>query len=70
MTTTFVVSIDMAGNSIDNVNQLSSPNSVVTVSTLKTDLSTKANINHLHSAADIEDVSDIFQDITLDGGVL
>lgn len=67
---TFATNIDMDGNSIENVEQLDFPNSVVTVGLLKSDLAAKANATHVHKATDIEDIAEILQDITLDGGVL
>ena len=70
MPITFVATIDMDGNSIENVEQLDSLSSVATVGLLKTDLSAKANAIHVHAATDIQDIASIFQDITLDGGVL
>lgn len=70
MTITFVTAIDLDGNSIENVKQLSSPDSVATVGKINTDLSAKADISHLHVAVDIQDLTDILQNLTLDGGVL
>ena len=70
MSIAFVNALDMSGNPIENVEQLDSPTSVVTVGKLETDLSTKANIVHSHDAIDIQGFADIFQNITLDGGVL
>jgi hypothetical protein len=70
MPITFVADLDMDGNSIDNVQQLKSPNSVATVGQLKTDLSAKADTIHIHDVADIQNIEVILQNITLDGGVL
>jgi hypothetical protein len=70
MAITFGAAIDMDGNPIENVEQLNTPNSVVTVGKLETDLSAKANAVHLHDMTDIQGIDNIFQDITLDGGVL
>jgi hypothetical protein len=70
MPITFVASVDMDGNSIENVQQLSSLNSVATVGKLQTDLSAKANTVHIHNMADIQDIADIFENFTLDGGIL
>lgn len=70
MTITFVASVDMDGNSIENVQQLSSLNSVATVGKLETDLSAKANTDHIHNIADIQNITDIFENYTLDGGIL
>lgn len=70
MPITFVADLDLDGNSIDNVQQLESPNSVATVGQLKADLSAKANTVHVHDLADIQDIENLFQNFTLDGGVL
>lgn len=70
MPITFVADLDLDGNSIDNVQQLESPNSVATVGQLKADLSAKANIVHVHDLADIQNIESLLQNITLDGGVL
>jgi hypothetical protein len=70
MPITFVADLDMDGNSIDNVQQSSSLNSVATVGKLETSLSVKANAIHVHDSADIQNIENLFQDITLDGGTL
>jgi hypothetical protein len=70
MPISFVADLDMDGNSINNVQQLESPNSVATVGQLKADLSAKANTVHAHALADIQDIENLFHDFTLDGGVL
>lgn len=70
MNLTFVAAIDMDGNSIENVKQLSSADSVATVGKLETDLAAKANASHTHAATDIQNIADVFENFTLDGGVL
>ena len=70
MSIAFVSALDMGGNPIENVEQSDSLASVVTVGKLETDLSVKANIVHSHEATDIQGLAHIFENITLDGGVI